>query len=115
MIVDLDDVRIFLKPGFTDMRKQINGLSTLVKEKWGNNPLDGNLFLFGSKDRRLMKILYWDKNGFCLWQKRLEKDKFPWPTNEGEVRALTRQQLEWLLAGIDFWNAHQELFYENVG
>lgn len=115
MIVDLDRVRIFVRPGFTDMRKQINGLSMLVKEKWGIDPLEGSLFLFAGKDRKRLKILYWDRNGFCLWLKRLERDKFPWPRDEAMVRELRSDQLSWLLKGIDFWNAHEEIFFENVG
>jgi transposase len=68
-----------------------------------------------SKSRTRIKILYWDKNGFCLWQKRLEKDRFPWIKRHGELHEITTEQLEWLLSGIDFWNAHKELFYENIG
>ena len=53
----------------------------------------GNLFLFCNKHRRILKIIYWDKNGFCLWLKRLEKDKFPWPTNSTEAAEITGEQL----------------------
>ena len=115
MIRDLNTVNIYLKPGFTDMRKQINGLSVLVAEQWKINPFTGGLFVFCGKDRRSLKILYWDKNGFCLWQKKLAQHRFPWPKDGSEVCQLSGEKLEWLLAGIDFWNAHQELFYKNVG
>jgi transposase len=70
MIIDWTRVRIFVRPGTTDMRKQINGLSIIAAEVMKKNPLDGNLFLFCNKGRRRMKVLYWDRNGFCLWMKR---------------------------------------------
>lgn len=114
MILDWAKVRIFVKPGATDMRKQINGLSMLVAEQLGMDPLDGSLFLFCNKQRRILKVIYWDRNGFCLWLKRLEKDKFPWPTKLEETHEISQQQFEFLLQGIDFWNAHKRLEYRSV-
>ena len=96
------------------MRKQIRGLSMHVESELKLNPLSGNLFLLSGKNRKLLKILYWDKTGFVMWQKRLEKDRFPWPNTEDDARRITVEQLKMLLAGIDFWNAHQELFYEST-
>ena len=114
MIIDLSNLRIFVKPGHTDMRKQINGLSIIVSENLAMDPFGGNLFLFCNRKRRILKILYWDKNGFCLWLKRLEKDKFPWPVNRREVTEITQEQFSFLLQGIDFWNAHKKLDYRSV-
>ena len=59
MIIDWKTVRIFVKPGATDMRKQINGLSLIVSEKLKMNVFEGNLFLFCNKHRRILKIIYW--------------------------------------------------------
>ena len=114
MIVDWTTVRVFVKPGATDMRKQINGLSVIVAEQLQQDIFQGNLFLFCNKQRRILKVLYWEKNGFCLWLKRVERDKFPWPSSEGEAREITREQFGFLLQGIDFWNAHQKLDYQKV-
>ena len=114
MILDWTKVRMFVKPGATDMRKQINGLSIIVSEELHMDPFEGNLFLFCNKHRRILKIIYWDKNGFCLWLKRLEKDKFPWPTNQAEAAEISGEQLSFLLQGIDFWNAHKKLDYRQV-
>jgi len=114
MILDLSRMRIFVRPGATDLRKAVNGLSILAESRMDKNPFEPNLFLFSNADRKLLKALYWDRNGFCLWQKRLEKDRFPWPTNAEEAREITRDQLAMLLSGIDFWNAHQELKIEKV-
>jgi transposase len=111
MIPDLNTARIFVRPGSTDMRKQINGLAAIIADSLNLDPLDGSLYLFLGKDKRRLKVLYWERNGFCMWQKRLERDRFPWPKDEGSVRELTGEQLTMLLSGIDFWNAHQTLFF----
>jgi transposase len=114
MILDWSKVRVFVKPGPTDMRKQINGLSIIVSDELHMDPFEGSLFLFCNKPRRILKIIYWDKNGFCLWLKRLEKDKFPWPASQTEATEITQEQFGFLLQGIDFWNAHKKLDYRRV-
>ncbi|MCK4543493.1 MAG: IS66 family insertion sequence element accessory protein TnpB [Spirochaetales bacterium] len=67
MIIDLASVHIFIKPGKTDMRKQINGLSVLIEPEMGKAPFSGCLFLFCNRNKKLLKGLYWDRNGFCLF------------------------------------------------
>lgn len=114
MILNWNTIRVFVKPGITDMRKQINGLSMIVSEELGQDPFEGHLYLFCNKSRRLLKIIYWDRNGFCLWLKRLEKDKFPWPSNQTEAMEIDREQFGFLLSGIDFWNAHKKLEYRKI-
>lgn len=114
MKIDWSAVRIFIRPGITDMRKQINSLSVMVQEEMLQDPLNGHLYLFCNKNRRRLKALYWDRNGFCLWVKRLEQDRFPWPMNDEQCRELTLRELEMLLAGIDFFNAHKSLFFSAV-
>ncbi|MGE5846806.1 MAG: IS66 family insertion sequence element accessory protein TnpB [Ignavibacteria bacterium] len=105
---------IFLRTGTTDMRKEINGLAALVRNEMNLNPFENGYFVFCNKSRYLLKILYWDKTGFALWYKRLEKAKFPWPVKETDVRKLTVQQIEWLLDGIDFFHAHEKLTFSIV-
>jgi transposase len=114
MKIDWSTMRIFIKPGFTDMRKQINGLAVLVEEEMRRDPLNGHLYLFCGKSRRRLKALYWDRTGFCLWLKRLEEDRFPWPMNDEESRELTRGELDMLLDGINFFNAHKTLIFSAV-
>jgi transposase len=114
MILDWNKVRFFVKPGATDMRKQINGLSLIVSEELQQDPFEGNLYMFCNKQKRILKIIYWDKNGFCLWLKRLEKDKFPWPSNQAQATEISREQFGFLLTGIDFWNAHKRLDYRKI-
>ena len=112
MIRDLAGLRIFVCPGSTDMRKQIDGLAALVRNGLGCDPLDGSLYLFCGMRGRRLKVLHWDRNGFCLWMKRLEQDRFPWPELAGEARNITSEQLTMLLDGIDFWHAHQRREYK---
>jgi transposase len=114
MKIDYNKIRIYVKPGYIDMRKQINALSVYVEESLNHNPLSGDLYIFCGKSRRTLKILYWDRNGFCMWQKRLEQDKFPWPLHEEEVKEITEYELSMLLDGINFWNAHKVLKFSAV-
>ena len=75
----LGTARIFVRPGATDMRKQINGLVLLVQEQMQLSPFEAALFVFCNGQRRVLKAVYWDQTGFCLWMKRLERGRFPWP------------------------------------
>ena len=75
-----------------------------------------NLFLFLNKRGNTIKGLYWDRNGFCLWIKRLEKDKFHWPRGTEEARELSGKELQWLLDGLDLekLTPHQNRTYSSV-
>lgn len=114
MNIDWDKIEIFIKPGPTDMRKQINALSVYVDDESMGNPLSGNIYIFCGKNRKVIKALYWDRNGFCLWQKRLELDNFPWPRDGAEAQKITYEQLVMLLDGIDFFKAHKKLNFLSV-
>lgn len=93
--------RVFLAPGSTDMRKAINGLSLLVEGTLELDPFSGHLFVFSNRPRTIIKVLYWDRNGFCLWQKRLEKHRFKWPESREEVMEIRSNELGFLLEGLD--------------
>ena len=114
MKIDWNNIDIFIKPGSTDMRKQIRSLAVYIAEETKFDPLSGNLYVFCGKNRKLIKVLYWDRNGFCLWQKRLEKDQFPWPRDEGEAKKISREELTMILNGIDFFKAHKKLIFSAV-
>jgi transposase len=103
--------RVFLAMGSTDMRKSINGLSVLVEQAMGHDPFTGDLFVFCNRRKNMIKILYWDKNGFALWHKRLEKHRFHWPMRTDEGVRLGMKELKWLLAGLDYMHAHGPLRY----
>jgi transposase len=111
MMFAVNPKRVFLAAGSTDMRKSINGLSILVEQALDLDPFAGDLFVFCNRRRNMIKILYWDKNGFALWHKRLEKHRFLWPTRPERVVSLGTKELEWLLAGLDYSNAHEQLRY----
>lgn len=103
-----------IKPGKVDFRKQINGLAVIVENELKLDVFSNYMFLFCCKNRKRLKILYWDRNGFCLWLKRLEKDKFCWPKNECEAREISYDELKMLLDGINFFDAYQKLSYKHV-
>jgi transposase len=114
MFGDFKDVRIYLKTGKTDFRKSVNGLSVMVQEEMRRDAMGGDLYIFCNRGRNRLKILYYEWNGFCLWYKRLEEDKFRWPKSAEEVMEITREELSWLLRGLDFRSAHRERRYESV-
>ena len=114
MTFDFNKARIFIRPGYTDLRKAVNGLSIMIEQQTAGEPFSGNVYLFCNRERKLLKALWWDRNGFWLGQKRLEQDKFPWPETEEEVKELTVEELSMLLRGIDFFKAHKTLYYKNV-
>jgi transposase len=97
MWIPTPGVKVYLGLGSTDMRKSIDSLGILVAEHLKQNVLSGHLFVFCNSSRTIMKILYWDRNGFCLWHKRLERDKFHWPESEKEVEEINVQQMRRLL------------------
>lgn len=87
-----------------DFRKAINGLSVMVEQELGLNPFESALYVFVNRSRNKIKVLYWHRNGFCLWQKRLEREKFHWPKHgEQNMQTVTLREFEWLLEGIDLW------------
>lgn len=100
-------IRIFIRPGVTDMRKSIYTLGYLVKSEMGLDLTSDSIFIFCNKRKDTMKILYWDGNGFCLWIKKLEKDRFPFPQSEENAKELSREKFLWLLRGIDFRKEHK--------
>lgn len=110
------NTKVYLAPGSTDMRKQINTLSILVESTLELNPFCGHLFVFCNSTRSTIKILFWDRNGFALYQKRLEKDRFWWPKSKEEVLEIGPRELSFLLEGLDFTNLspHQELHYSSL-
>jgi transposase len=114
MIMDISKARIFIRPGYTDLRKASNGLTVIVQEEMKQDPFSGSVYVFCNRERKLLKAVYWDKTGFWLCQKRLEKEKYPWPSTIEAVRELNIEELKMLLSGIDFFAAHKTLYYKKV-
>ena len=102
MIMLPSAVRIFLCTRPTDMRKSFDGLTGLVQECFGQDPLTGHLFLFVNRRRDRIKILYFDRDGLALWYKRLEAGTFEIPrSDETDGVELQAAELAMILSGID--------------
>ena len=116
MFLPSANIKVYLAMGITDMRKSINGLSVVVSEKLELDPFSGHLFAFCNRKRNMLKILYWDRNGFCLWQKKLEKHAFRWPESKEDIKAIGKRELSWLMDGIDIHqkHAHTPLNYSEI-
>jgi transposase len=116
MIALPQHTRVYLALGSTDMRKEINGLSILVEGTLSLDPFSGHLFVFCSRSRSTVKILYWQRNGFCLFQKRLEKERFRWPETREQVMEIGLRDLSFLLEGLDFTalRPHRDLHYSTL-
>ena len=108
---------IYLHRDVVDFRKSINGLSVIVEQEMALSVYAQALFVFCNKRRDKLKILYWDQTGFCLWYKRLEKDKFKWPRKHCQSNIeLSTEQMRWLLQGYDLskMQAHQHLTFSGL-
>jgi transposase len=93
---------IWIAAGFTDLRRGFTGLSAIVQTTLEQNPFSGHVFVFRGKRGDLIKLLWWDGDGLCLFAKRLERGRFVWPQAEQGVVSLSRAQLSMLLEGIDW-------------
>jgi transposase len=98
------NVNVHLALGYTDMRKGIDGLAMLVQGVLRQDPFSGHLFVFRGRKANLIKIVFWDGTGLCLFTKRLEHGVFLWPPNValGETLSLTSAQLSLLIDGVDW-------------
>ena len=116
MLFSSPDIKVYLALGYTDMRKSINGLSIMVQKNMELDPFSGHFYVFCNRKRNIMKLLYWDTNGFCLWTKRLEKQFFRWPKSESDILAISYRELKWLIDGLEITqkNAHEKLYFSTL-
>lgn len=94
-------VRVFLCNQPTDMRRSFDTLSGMVREFLGGDPLSGHFYVFRSRRGDRVKVLYFDRSGFCLWYKRLEEGAFTFPKGEGRSIEVGATELGLLLEGLD--------------
>jgi transposase len=115
--ISLSDVRIFLCLNPIRMQHSFDVLMGLAQETFDQDPLSGHLFLFFSRKRDRLKILFWDVDGFCIWYKRLEVGVFQLPvaTEGQEGVELNCSQLNRLLGGLDLNNGRRRKRYRRVG
>lgn len=116
MFFPTQNLKIHIALGSTDMRKSIDGLSIIASERLHLDPFSGHLFAFCNRKQNILKILYWDRNGFCLFHKRLEKDCFQWPKSKDEVMTIRAHEFTWLMDGLSIGQqkAHKSLKYSTV-
>jgi transposase len=110
-----EGLKVYLHRQPIDFRLNINGLALMVEKALGFDPFAASVYVFSNRRRNRVKILGWDRNGFWLLLKRLEQDRFTWPSEE-TVPMLTVEQLHWLLEGIDIAvvQRHPQRLYERV-
>lgn len=96
------ETAIYVASERVDFRKAINGLAALVLEHFEKAPQDGSVYVFYNGDYTRVKCLFWDKNGFVLYQKRLERGRFKLKGRRESALSINQDQLSWLLAGLDF-------------
>jgi transposase len=102
MLADISGARdIYIVCGYTDMRKCIDGLASMIKATFGMDPFAPSLFLFCGKKRDRLKALCWEGDGFVLLYKRLESGSFKWPRTPEQARRLSGQEFRWLMEGIE--------------
>jgi len=110
-------VRVFLCTSLTDMRKGFDTLAALVRNGLGYDPLSGQLFLFVGRRGDRLKILYWDRDGFALWYKRLEQGTFRMPVTKADATSieLKASELAMLLEGIDLRSIRRRKRFARAG
>lgn len=94
-------VRVFVAVAAADLRKGYDGLAQLAREAIQEDPLSGHLFVFANRKRDRIKIIYWDRDGFAIWMKRLEKGTYRWPSPAADRVEWTAAELAAVLGGID--------------
>jgi transposase len=108
-------VRIYLSPGATDLRRSIDGLMALTRDRLGLDPLTGHLFLFRNRRGDRLKILAWDCSGFWVLYKRLERGTFAWPGDKTQGPFEMRgTDLMLLLSGVDVSATRRRRWYERA-
>lgn len=103
-MIDVNTVKhVYIAKGATDLRKGIDGYANIISAQFQLDPFSNSLFIFCNRYKDKMKVLYWERNGFWLFYKRLEQGKFKWGKNSEDSgeREITHQQLRWLLEGLE--------------
>ena len=109
-------VKIFWRKEHTDLRKSFDGLAAIVREELGHDPFSGHLFIFASKRRNRVKLLYYEQGGFAIWYKRLEEGTFSLPSiaGDGKSAQLSAEDFSLLLSGVELTSVKRRKRYERV-
>lgn len=111
------EVVVYLCVSPVDMRKQATGLALLIEQSLGRSVFEPALYVFCNRRNDRVRIVYWERNGLCLWSKRVEKARFVWPrTVSGATVTMNGRDLNALLDGFDVWGrGHRTLEVRRVG
>lgn len=111
MLMMPPSVRVFIASVPVDLRRSFDSLAGCVQELLQQDPLSGHLFVFRNRSGDRVKILYWDRTGYCLWYKRLEKGTFSLPAGSRASAEISTAELALLLEGIDLSGARRQVRY----
>lgn len=111
MLMPPPSVRVFVASVPVDLRRSFDSLAACTQELLQQDPLSGHLFVFRNRQGDRIKILYWDRTGYCLWYKRLEKGTFRLPSSPGAAE-ISAAELVLLLEGIDLAGARRQQRFE---
>lgn len=116
MLIPIESAKIFIQQTPVDMRKSIDGLTALIVDNFSEQPQSSSIFIFYNKHRNKIKAVYWDKNGFVLHYKRLDKGRFKFSKSQMDgILEISSRQFQWLFAGLDFqlMDAFSHINYEH--
>lgn len=107
-------VHVAIEP--VDFRCGMDSLAILVADQLSRDPFSGHVFAFCNRSRTSVKLLWWDRNGFWLCQKRLERERFAWPKSASQVEEWGERELRWLVDGLEVTRVvgHQEVHYQTI-
>jgi transposase len=111
------EVVVYLCVSPVDMRKQATGLALLIEQSLGRSVFEPALYVFANRRKDRVRIVYWERNGLCLWSKRVEKQQFVWPrTAASATVTMSGRELNMLLDGFDVWSrGHRTLEVRRIG
>ena len=109
MTFDFSNTKIFIKPGVIDFRTSKDRIIMTSENVMKQDPMSGAVFLFCNSCRTHLKMIWWDKNGFWIADKKLEKGRWPWPETKEEVQTLSQVEVRLFLSGVDVFHRHEEI------
>ena len=114
MMFDFSNTRIFLRPGTTNMRTGKDNLMHVITDIMEQDPFSGAVFMFCNNQRKHLKLIWWDTNGFWIAQKILERGRWPWPDTYEEAKEIKLDEVIMLLKGIDFFCEYKPLKFQSI-
>ncbi len=114
MKFDFTNTRIFLRPGTTNMRISKERIIHVISDIMKQDPFSGAVFMFCNGQRKHLKLVWWDTNGFWIAQKILEKGQWPWPDTAEDAKEIKIDEVIMLLKGIDFFCAYEPVVFESI-